>query len=369
MKIAIVHEWFDKYAGSERVVEQLLAIFPEADVFALVDFLPENERWFVNNKSVKTTFIQHLPFAKKHFRNYLPLFPLAIEQIDLRGYDLILSSSHAVAKGVLTNAEQLHICYCHSPMRYAWDLYHQYLEEANLQKGIKGFLTKLILHYLRMWDYSSANRVNEYIANSDFIGKRIKNAYNRTATTIYPPVDTEAFQLKVQKEDYYFTASRMVPYKRLDIIAEAFTQMPDKKLLMVGKGSEYEKIKAKAGKNITIVPHLSFQELRQHMANAKAFVFAAEEDFGITMAEAQACGTPVIAYKKGGAAEIVIPHETGILFEEQTADAIKNAVLTFEQQQPLFNPAIIRKNAERFSIQLFRENFKLFVMKALKLKS
>lgn len=365
MKIAIVHEWFDKYAGSERVVEQFLAIFPDADLFAIVDFLPEKERWFIQHKTVKTTFIQDLPFSKKHFRNYLPLFPLAIEQIDLRGYDLIISSSHAVAKGVLTHADQLHICYCHSPMRYAWDLYHQYLEEANLQKGIKGLLAKFVLHYLRMWDYNSSNRVNEFVANSNFIRKRIKNAYNRTATTIYPPVDTEAFRLETQKEDYYFTASRMVPYKRLDIIAEAFTQMPDKKLLMVGKGSEYEKIKAKAGKNITILPYLSFQELQQHMAKAKAFIFAAEEDFGITMAEAQACGTPVIAYKKGGASEIVIPNQTGILFEEQTALSVKNAVLDFEQKQSVFDPKEIRKNAERFSIQVFRENFKSFVTSLL----
>lgn len=359
LKIAIVHDWFDKYAGSERVVEQMLQVFPQADLFALVDFLPEKERGFLNGKTVSTTFIRKLPFARKKFRNYLPLFPMAIEQIDLRGYDLILSSSHAVAKGVLTQPGQLHICYCHSPMRYAWDLYHQYIEDARLQKGIKAFFVKLALHYLRNWDQSSHQRVNYFIANSAHVAKRIQKNYGRKADVIFPPVDTLQYNISEKKDDYYFTAARLVPYKRIDLLAEAFSLMPDKKLLIAGKGEELKKIKKKAGKNITILNHLSQADFSEHIRKAKAFVYAAEEDFGIVMAEAQAAGTPVIAYRKGGASEIVSDGESGILFAEQTTASIIDAVKKFESSS--FDPVRISKRAAGFSISRFREEYYNYV--------
>jgi glycosyltransferase involved in cell wall biosynthesis len=355
-KIAIVHEWFDKYAGSERVVEQLLAIFPNADLFALVDFLPPGERSFIKDKTVKTTFIQRWPFARKKFRNYLAFFPMAIEQLDLRDYDIIISSSHAVAKGVLTNADQLHICYCHSPMRYAWDLYHPYLEEAGLKKGLRAFLAKWALHYLRLWDQSTTHRVNYFIANSNFVGRRIQNIYGRTYRLIYPPVDTMRFVPSPQRGDYYFVAARMVPYKKLDMIATAFRSMPDKKLIIVGNGPGLKKVKAVAGSNITIHTGLSGEQFLQFLTNAKAFVYAAEEDFGIVMAEAQSAGVPVIAYHKGGAAEIVHHGRTGILYPHQTEESLMEAVQQFEKTY--FDAQVIREEAARFSIASFKQNFR-----------
>jgi glycosyltransferase involved in cell wall biosynthesis len=355
-KIAIVHEWFDTYAGSERVVEQILNVFPTADVFALVDFIPSSQRSFLKNKKVTTTFIQHLPFARRHFRSYLPFFPYAIEQLDLSQYDIVISSSHAVAKGVLTNGEQLHICYCHSPMRYAWDLYHQYIKDNGLLHGIKGTFVKWVLHKIRIWDQSGANRVNSYIANSNFIARRIQKIYGRDAVVIYPPSDTVRFTPTINPGDYYFAAARMVPYKKLDLIAEAFSKMPDKQLIIAGNGEQIKKIRAKSGKNIIIKDYLSHDEFVTHLREAKAFIYAAEEDFGIVMAEAQAAGVPVIAYKKGGASDIVQHGKTGWLFEEQTADAIIGAVEQFESG--LFDRTYISQHAAQFSASNFREKLR-----------
>jgi glycosyltransferase involved in cell wall biosynthesis len=355
-KIAIVHEWFDTYAGSERVVAQMLDVFPEADVFALVDFIPAEQRGFLKNKKVTTTFIQHLPFARKYFRNYLPLFPYAIEQLDLSDYDIIISSSHAVAKGVLTNGEQLHICYCHSPMRYAWDLYHQYIRDNGLLKSLKGFFVKRVLHKIRVWDQSGANRVNSYIANSNYIARRIKKIYARDAVVIYPPSDTITFTPAERSGNYYFAAARMVPYKKLDLIAAAFSKMPDKQLIIAGSGSQIKKIRAQSGKNIIIKDYLSHDEFVTHLQSAKAFVYAAEEDFGIVMAEAQAAGVPVIALKKGGASDIVQHKKTGILFDAQTVDAIVDAVGQFETQ--IFDRFAISAYAAKFSAFNFRENLR-----------
>jgi len=363
IKIAIVHDWFDQYAGSERVVEQLLEIFPQADLFSLVDLTKPSDRAFLKNKHVTTTFIQRLPFAKKYFRNYLPLFPLAIEQLDLRNYDLILSSSHAVAKGVLIHSDQLHICYCHSPMRYAWDLYHQYMEEAGLTNGLKAFFVKRTLHKLRMWDQLSAQRVHHFIANSGYIGRRIRTIYNRSSNVIFPPVNTDVFSIAPHKGDYYFTAARMVPYKKLDLIAEAFSAMPDKKLIITGQGTEWKKIRKKAGPNVVILEQLSQQEFKKYVAEAKAFVYAAEEDFGIVMAEAQAAGVPVIAFRKGGASEIVQDQKTGILYDEQTTSSIIDAVNRFEQLS--FDPYYIRAQAERFSVSQFKKNCLTYVEECL----
>lgn len=367
MKIAIVHEWFDSYAGSEKVLEQMLKVYPEADLFAVVDFLPQNKRWFIQNKNVTTTFIQKLPKAKNKFRKYLPLMPLAIEQLDLRKYDLVISNSHCVAKGVISGPNQLHISYVHSPIRYAWDLQQQYLEEANLQHGLKGWVAKIILHYMRLWDSRTGNNVDYFISNSKYIAKRIQKCYRRTAQVIYPPVAVNDFTICKQKEDYYLTASRMVPYKKMDLIVEAFSKMTDKKLIVIGDGAQFEKVKSQAKKfeNIVLLGYQPFEVLKEKMQKAKAFVFAAEEDFGIVPVEAQACGTPVIAYGKGGALETVINYDkenpTGIFFKEQTADSIVNAVKIFEKNIKLFKPENCRKNAERFSEARFRNEFKQFI--------
>ncbi|MED2113042.1 glycosyltransferase family 4 protein [Bacillus thuringiensis] len=364
MKIAIVHDWFVTYAGAEKVVEQMLDVFPEADLFSVVDHLGEN-RGFIKNKEVKTTFIQKLPFSKKKYRNYLPLMPLAIEQLDLSQYDVILSSSHAVAKGVLTGPDQIHISYVHSPIRYAWDLQHQYLRESKLDKGIKGLITKSILHKVRNWDYRTANGVDYFIGNSNFIGRRIWKVYRRESEVIYPPVDISAFTLHEQKEDFYLTASRMVPYKKIDLIVEAFANMPDKKLVVIGDGPDFEKVKAKAKGNIQILGYQSFEVLKDHMQRAKGFVFAAEEDFGITPVEAQACGTPVITYGKGGATETVLDlnHEkpTGLFFKEQTVGSIVEKINEFEKSYDKFTPTNRRENAIRFSPERFREEIRSIV--------
>jgi glycosyltransferase involved in cell wall biosynthesis len=371
MKIAIIADWLTTYAGSERVLEQMIACFPEADVFAVVDFVPQAERGFLQGKRPKTTFIQKLPGARKYARHYLPLMPLAIEQLDLSAYNLILSSSHAVAKGVIVGPDQLHISYVHSPIRYAWDLQHQYLKESGLESGIKSWLVRLLLHRIRLWDQRTQYGVDQFIANSGFIARRIHRVYGRSATVIYPPVDVDAFTLNIAKEDFYLAASRLVPYKRMDLIVEAFSQMPDKKLVLIGDGPDMEKIRVKAGSNVTIMGYQPFNVLKDHMQRAKAFVFAAEEDFGIAPVEAQACGTPVIAFGKGGALEtvrglgVVDNNPTGIFFAEQTPAAIIAAVSAFEQQASAFNPETIRQHAEGFSVAHFKANYSRFVKNAL----
>ena len=362
MKVAIVHDWLVTYAGAEGVLEQLLNIFPEADLYSIVDFLPENNRNFIKNKKVTTSFIQKLPKAKTKYRNYLPLMPLAIEQFDLRGYDLIISSSHCVAKGVITGPDQKHICICYTPVRYAWDLQGQYLKESGLTKGLKGWLAKAILHYIRLWDLRTVNGVDEFIAISDYIKRRIWKTYRRESMVIYPPVDVESFEFYDKKEDFYLTASRMVPYKKMDLIVEAFSKMPDKKLIVIGDGPDFKKIKAKAGKNVTLLGYQPFEVLKEHMQKAQAFIFAAEEDFGITPVEAQACGTSVIAYGKGGALETIVGidkvNPTGVFFKEQTVESICKAVVKFEEVKNKINPKICKANAERFSNERFLREIK-----------
>ena len=368
MKIAIVADWLTTYAGSERVLEQMIACFSQADVFAVVDFVPKAERGFLQGKRPRTTFIQKLPGARKYARHYLPLMPLAIEQLDLSAYDLILSSSHAVAKGVIVGPDQLHISYVHSPIRYAWDLQHQYLKESGLESGIKSWLVRVFLHRIRLWDQRTQYGVDEFIANSGFIARRIHRVYGRSATVIYPPVDVDAFTLNTAKEDFYLAASRLVPYKRMDLIVEAFSQMPGKKLVLIGDGPDMDKIRAKASANVTIMGYQPFAVLRDHMQRAKAFVFAAEEDFGIAPVEAQACGTPVIAFGKGGSLEtlrglgVVDTNPTGIFFAEQTVSSITAAVAEFERQATVFDPAAIRQHAEGFSVAHFKDAYRSFVL-------
>ena len=362
-RVAIVHDWLTVYAGAERVLEQMLNVLPQADLYSLVDFLPDEQRGFIRHKPVTTSFLQGLPLAKKHYRQYLPLMPLAIEQFDLSGYDLVVSSSHAVAKGVLTGPDQLHLCMCYSPIRYAWDLQHQYLEEAGLTRGLKGAAARALLHRVRLWDARTPNGVDEFIAISRFIARRIYKVYRRGSTIIYPPVDTGSFELRTDKEDFYLTASRMVPYKKVDLIVEVFSGMPDKKLVVIGDGPDFEKVKAKAGANVQLLGFQPFSVLKNHMQRAKAFVFAAEEDFGIVPLEAQACGTPVIAYGKGGSLETVrglgSEAPTGVYFDAQTVASLQEAVRRFEGVR--FDPAVLRAHAESFSVPRFRDEFSRFV--------
>jgi glycosyltransferase involved in cell wall biosynthesis len=358
MKVAIVHDWLTASGGAEKVLEQMLALYPQADLFSVVDFLPDNERGFLGGKRSHTTFIQHLPFARKRYRLYLALMPLAIEQLDLSAYDLILSSSYAVAKGVLTGPGQMHVSYVHSPMRYAWDLQHQYLRESGLGTGFLGWLARWQLSRLRIWDQRTAHGVDQFIANSQFIARRILKVYGRQAQVIYPPVDIDKFALQERKENYYVTVSRMVPYKRMDLIVEAFRYMPEKKLVVIGTGPDMTKIKKRAGSNVELLGHLPFEVMRHYLQNAKAFIFAAEEDFGIAPVEAQACGTPLIAYGRGGALETVrgLDHRepTGVFFREQSVGALVDAVRQFESNAELFSPLACRQNASRFSANRFR---------------
>lgn len=367
MKTAIIHDWLVTYAGAERVLEQMLKVLPSADLYSVVDFIPSNQRSFLQGKLSQTSIIQKLPFARKKYRSYLPLMTLAVEQFDLSAYDLVISNSYAVAKGVITGPDQLHLSYVNSPIRYAWDLQHQYLREAGLNRGLKGWTAKALLHYLRMWDLRTANGVDYFAANSHFIARRIWKVYRRQASVIYPPVDLEGFTLHQEKEDYYLTASRMVPYKRVDLIVDAFREMPDKKLIVIGDGPDFARIKSKVGKNIELLGYQPFEVLRSYMQRARAFVFAAEEDFGITPVEAQACGTPVIAYGKGGALETIQgldnPLPTGVFFAEQTVDSIKECVKIFELHEDKITNNNCRTSALRFSSERFRCEFSEYVNK------
>lgn len=368
MKVAIVHDWLVTYAGAERVLEQLLVLYPEADLYSLLDFVPPGERAFLGGRGVRTSFIQRLPWARQKYRNYLPLMPFAIEQFDLSAYDLVISSSHAVAKGVLTGPNQLHICLCYSPIRYAWDLQHQYLREEGLTRGLRSTVARYVLHRIRSWDLRTANGVDSFIAISRFIARRIWKTYRRESVVIYPPVDVETFSPGGARGDYYVTASRMVPYKRMDLIVEAFSSMPDRQLIVIGDGPDARKIRRKAGPNVQLLGHQPLPILLEHLRRARAFVFAAEEDFGIAPVEAQACGTPVIAYGKGGALETIRgPTEaqpTGVFFEEQTVPALTAAVERFERERALIDPAACRENALRFGPERFRFEFKTCVMKS-----
>jgi glycosyltransferase involved in cell wall biosynthesis len=382
MKTAVIHDWLVTYAGAERALEQIVALYPDCDLYSLVDFLPQDQRGFILNKKANTSFIQRLPFAKKKYRSYLPFMPVAIEQFDLSGYDLVISSSYAVAKGVLTHARQVHVCYCYTPMRYAWDLHHQYLRESGLQDGLRGAAARLFLHYIRMWDFTTANRPDHFVAISRYIADRIKKIYGKCAPVVYPPVDIDTFSLHDKTEDYYLTASRLVPYKRVDLIVEAFSRMPGKRLMVIGDGPDFKKVKAKSGKNVEMLGYQPPEIMKEYMQKAKAFVYAAEEDFGIVTVEAQACGTPVIAFGEGGSRETVIPiraveagqgkreeSPTGIFFDEQTPESLVNAVLLFERNQDQFNRRVIRENAVRFSAERFRREFKGFIDNAMEPRS
>lgn len=367
MKTAIVHEWFAGYAGSERVVESFTNIWPDADVFTLADLLTEEERKIVlKSKPPVTSFIQKMPFAKTKHRWYLPLFPFAIERFNFSDYDLIISSSHAVTKGLIKRPDQLHISYCHSPMRYAWDNAELYLNQANISKGLKGFIARKTINYLREWDLKTASRPDYLIANSNFIAGKIKRIYNRNSDVIYPPVDVHKFEAESNKDDYFLTASRLVPYKRVDLIVDAFTSLKGKKLIVVGDGPELDNIKNISSSNVEILGYKEGNELKSLMQKAKAFIFAAEEDFGITVVEAMACGTPVIAFNSGGATETVINGKTGIMFDSQSPDSIINAVKEFEELKDNFDAEQISEHAKKFSREIFEKNIIEYVEDKLK---
>ena len=367
-KIALVHDWFTVYTGSERVVEQILKLFPQADLFSLVDFFPPNERAFLQNKPVRTSFIQRLPFARRSFRKYLPIMPLAIEQFDMSPYDLVISSSHAVAKGVITGPNQLHVSYIHSPIRYAWDMQAEYLRDSGLDQGLKGILSRMILHYIRLWDRGTMNGVAAAAANSQFIAQRIWKVYRRKAEVIYPPVDIQSFSCVDEKESYYLAVARLVPYKKVDLIVKAFADMPARKLMVIGDGPELARIRKLATPNVDVLGYQPTEVIIAKMQRAKAFIYAAQEDFGITPLEAQACGTPVIAFNKGGLGETIRglddEQPTGIFFSEQNAHALVQAVDLFEINASRITSRACRENAERFASEHFGEKFSAFVSAA-----
>lgn len=374
MKVAIVQDWLVIYGGAERVLEHLLDMYPQADLFSLMDFVPPAQRHFLRGRTPKTSFLQKIPGAKNHYRKLLPLMPLAIEQLDLTQYDLIISSSYCVAKGVLTGPNQVHVCYCHSPMRYAWDHYQAYLREMHLVSGLKSAFARWQLHKIRTWDVRSNNSVDVFVANSRFVAKRIAKYYGRSSVVVNPPVDTRLFQLEPSKQDYYVTAGRLVPFKRLDIVVEAFKAMPDKKLVLLGDGPEMAKIRQKAGPNTVFTGFLPPEEVRRYLSQAKAFIFPSEEDFGIVPVEAQACGTPVIALGSGGALETVVPvgnpqglPPTGLFFPEQTAQSLVEAVQAFEDyaRQGVFDAARISAHAQTFSIDAFKRAMQTHIDTAL----
>ena len=356
---AIIHEWLVTLAGAESVLHSIYKLYPGSIYTLFHD--PEQVKGTIWDESrIKTSILQRIPFARKHHRVFLPLFPMAIEQFDLRDHKLIISSSYAVAKGVLNSSDQLHICYCHSPMRYIWDLTFEYLEAAGLKGGAKSFLVRLMLHYIRIWDTVSANRVNEFVANSKYIANRIWKCYNRHAKVIYPPVDVERFYLSDKRENYFVTISRLVPYKRVDLIIHAFNHLK-LPLVIIGDGPAMKSLKKIALPNIEFVGHQTGEEVEKILSKARAFVFSAEEDFGIVNVEAQASGLPVIAFGRGGALETVIDGKTGLFFYKQNPLCIIDAVHEFLAKEEKFDPQEIRRNAERFPRSRFEREFKEFV--------
>jgi len=364
-RVAIVFEWFQHFGGVELVVAEMLEAFPGADLFALVHDPHSLTGTPLEGVPVRTSFIQHLPWAKEKYRSYLPLMPLAVEQLDLRPYDLVISSSHTVAKGVLTRADQLHVSYTHTPVRYAWDLYQDYLSQSGLDRGAKGWLARVVLHYLRLWDVSAANRVDRYLANSSYVAQRITKLYRRPAQVIHPPTDIDCYRHDLPRGEFFVTVSRLVPYKRLDLIVEAFGRM-NKPLVVIGDGPERAKLERAAGPKVKLLGYQPEEVIIDHLQRARAFVFAAHEDFGIAPVEAQAAGCPVIAYGRGGVLETVVgwpaPDATGVFFDVQTPEALEEAVELFEARECEFAPEACRRNAEYFGRrERFRREFRASV--------
>ena len=361
MKIAIVHDWLVTNAGAEKVLKAILELYPKADVFSIVEFLTPKDRYeILGAREVRTSFIQRLPFAKRYFRNYLFLFPKAVESFDLNGYDLIISSSWAFAKGVKKDKKQLHICYCYTPIRYAWDLYDEYI--SNLTKP-KKFIIRFVLSYIRNWDIKTLDRVDYFVADSKFVQERILRTYSRASKVIYPPVDIASFELCERKEDFYLTASRLVSYKKTKLIVEAFNKLPKKRLVVIGDGDEYKSIKNIAKENIIVLGYQEKEVMIDYMQRAKAFIYGAIEDFGIVPIEAMSCGTPIIALNKGGTKETVIDGKSGVLFDEQSIKSIIDAVERFESMY--FEAKIVSNEAKKYT--KFKEEFRNFVDSYMKM--
>jgi glycosyltransferase involved in cell wall biosynthesis len=365
VKVAVVHDWLDTWRGGEKVLAEILAMYPDADLFALVDFLSDGDRLALHGKQVTTSLLQHVPFARSSFRRLLPLFPRAIESLDVSSYDLVISSSHAVAKGARTRPGQRHICYCYTPMRYAWDLRDQYLRQAGLDRGLSGFVARRTLSRLSAWDRASSARVDDFIAISLHIANRIERCYGRTSTVIYPPVSIDPIDSPRPRGAAYVTVSQLVPYKRVDLIVEAFRQLPERELVVIGEGPQWSRIRALASPNTRMLGRVSDAERNHWLAGARAFIFAAEEDFGIAPVEAQAMGTPVIAYGEGGASETIrgldAAAPTGVLYRPQSVAAIVEAIRRFEHEETRIRPDACRENARRFDRGRFRREFRDFV--------
>lgn len=361
-RTTVVHDWLPVYAGAERVLGAILDAVDAEDVHTLIETLPEDQRAFLGGRPVRTSFIQRLPFGRTRYRAYLPLAPLAVESFDLTAYDRVVSSSYVVAKGALTTADQLHVSYIHSPVRYAWDLHFEYLRAGGYDRGLKGGLARAILHYLRLYDASTAARPDVLVANSANVARRIWKTYRRPSTVVYPPVDVEGVQVDADHDGYYVTCSRLVPYKRVDLLVEAFRQMPSRELLVIGDGPEFERLRRMAPSNVRMLGRQPEEALRHYLRRARAFVFAAREDFGIAPVEAQAAGTPVVAFGRGGARETVVDGETGVFFDTQTPEAVCDAVERFEGRT--FEAGRVRAHAERFSAARFRAEFAALVEEA-----
>lgn len=355
MKVAIVHDWLAIYGGAESIIRILHELFPDAPIYTTV-YYRENMPEDFKEMDIRPSFIQKLPFGKKKYTSYLPLMPYAFEQFDMTGYDLVISSSTCCSKGVITGPDTLHICYCNTPMRYAWEFYHEYVGKKNkLAKFFIGWMMKGI----RQWDRLSADRVDVFIANSKNVARRIRKHYRRESHVIYPPVRTDMFQKSDEDKGFYLAVSRLVPYKRIDLVVEAFTEL-GLPLKVIGAGSEFDTIAAKAGPNVEMLGHLDDQQVLAHMQSCKAFLFPGEEDFGITPIEAQACGKPVIAFGKGGALETVVKDKTGVFFYEQTKEGVMEAVKQFEQMT--FDPTEICEHARSFSEERFKNQLRTFIL-------
>jgi glycosyltransferase involved in cell wall biosynthesis len=358
-KVAIVHDWCPAFRGGERVLAQLCRLFPGADVFTLFDFLPSNiKEEFFSGVIFHTSVANRLPMVDKFYRALFFFCPFLIEQFDVTGYDVVISSSAAFARGVMTRPDQPHLCYVHSPIRYAWDEQFSYLEQGRLGFGPKGFLFRYLLHRLRTWDTRTAHGPDLMLANSQYVRLRIRRIYGRDAQVVFPPVEMNELDYVADKDDYYVAASFLAPYKRTDLVIQAFNEMPKRRLLVVGEGQQSSALRALAGPNIRFTGYLPRRDYVKTVASAKALVFAGCEDFGIALAEAQACGTPLIAFNRGGACDIVrrlgaADEPTGVLFERQTVAAVREAVAHFELNRRAIAPAACRQNAGRFSVERF----------------
>jgi glycosyltransferase involved in cell wall biosynthesis len=368
-RVAVVHDWLVRSDGSVKVLAEILRCFPQADVFTLVDRLDDQTRKIIGGRATRTSFLQHLPGIPRLLWYYLPLMPLAVEQLDLRAYELIISSSSNVAKGVLVGPDQVHVSYVHSPMRFVWDLQQYYLERFGWDRGVRRLAASAVFHYLRQWDRASTNGVDRLIAPSEFVARRILKTYRRSASVVHPPVDVGRFTLQERKEDFYFTTAYLNPFKNVDLVVRAFAQLPGLRLVVGGDGPDRNRIRALSAPNITFVGHLTDADVSCWMCRAKAFVYAAPEDFGIVLVEAQACGTPVIALGVGGACEIFSDmHDrspTAVLYAEATEVALIHAIERFERNSSSFSPAACRENAMRFTAPAFRARFSAEVTKAL----